>query len=745
MVRAIIIATLAIFFSICCPAQTIDIQKIEVKGTRTRYNRHNNPAIELAEKLIENKDSQNPFRHAPFVGYQRYERILIAIDNFKRIDSTKKLSFLNDQTVVNPASGKTILPILLKERVVQTSRRGDKSYNKQETELLSRSTGLDERFSQESIMAYLATALPEVDIFAEQIPIVQRHFVGPLARSATGFYKYYLSPDTITIDSSRYVTLSFYPRAKQALGLRGSLTVSVDEPHFVRSAEILIPGTSDVNWVRNLSLRQTFSRDSSGMRLLDNDVINMEFKIINAFDVLAVKRENKYSFYTFERPSDTIKPVEIRTIVDENEVKMDRQLSRLAPSMRRNTFFKIVEELALLVTEGYVGTDRHKSYVDIGPIASFLTGNPLEGTRLSLGGVTTTNLSKHLFLEGRASYGTRDKVWKYLGAVEWSFTPKKRSLREFPINSLRFSASYDTHRFSDGFGDQSAENVFSWAKRMPDSSLTYVQRYELNYTRELKNHLSFSLTARHYTEKESAVMSFYPDRWVLPSYTMSEAELRVRYSPREVIYQSKFRRHNLQKYYTTVEMSHISGFPNLLGSDYRRNTTELSFSGCVGLQPIGYFDLDARVGAEWNQVPYMLLPHPRTDPSYIIPYNNAFAFMTPLEFLYDRYAFWAITYHMDGLLFNRIPFIKYLKLREVFTFKGVWGTLTEKNNPTLNPSLIPFPDGSAAMGRKPYMEIGVGIENIFSVFRIDYVWRLNYLGKPGVIHSGIMFNFSLKF
>lgn len=63
---------------------------------------------------------------------------------------------------------------------------------------------------------------------------------------------------------------------------------------------------------------------------------------------------------------------------------------------------------------------------------------------------------------------------------------------------------------------------------------------------------------------------------------------------------------------------------------------------------------------------------------------------------------------MNGKLFNRIPLIKKLKWREMFRIRGLWGTLTDKNNPykSNNPDLFLFPmrDGvptSHVMGKTP--------------------------------------------
>lgn len=60
--------------------------------------------------------------------------------------------------------------------------------------------------------------------------------------------------------------------------------------------------------------------------------------------------------------------------------------------------------------------------------------------------------------------------------------------------------------------------------------------------------------------------------------------------------------------------------------------------------------------------------------------------------------------------------------------------------PAYNPDLLLFPEGTGVtkMNRGPYMEASVGIENIFKVLRVDYVWRLNYRDVPYEIdRSGV--------
>ena len=67
-------------------------------------------------------------------------------------------------------------------------------------------------------------------------------------------------------------------------------------------------------------------------------------------------------------------------------------------------------------------------------------------------------------------------------------------------------------------------------------------------------------------------------------------------------------------------------------------------------------------------------------------------------------------------------------------FKALYGTLTDKNNPykqTGADDLFVFPQRngqptSFLMGSTPYMELNVGIHNIFKLIHVEYVRRLNY-------------------
>lgn len=732
--------------------QPIAVEKVVVKGERKdRYSKKNNPAVDLARRLFETRDSLNPFRIHPYVEYERYEKIVMSLDDFRPVDSLKKFAFLNDHTMVNPHTGKLILPVSLREKMVTTRRRSN-PHNESHTTLMERNEGIDDRFSQGTVLAFLNDAIPELDIFADNIYLVQRQFISPISVGAVGFYKFYLRPDTIIYNGERCVELEFFPFSKNSLSLRGRLIVTADSSEFpfVHFAQISLPNSADVNFVSNLVIEQKFARGDDGLRVVVSDDANFDCSPIKSLTAINVRRINQFSNYDYtEHSAFAIEDsVRIKSFAADSSrfapTKQELLVNKLAKRMRRMPFYAIIEEGLLIATDGYFQTGK-KSYFDIGPVARFISGNTLEGTRIAFGGITTPNLSKHVFFEGLVGYGFDDHKIKYDLSVEWSFPKRKEHFKEFAVHSLRATYSYDIHRFGQRFDGVSSDNLFSWAKRSSDYNLTYVRLAQLRYMREFESNFSFSLYARHYTEYETSVMSFNPVAGVMPSFSMAEAELRLRYAPGEKIYQTRLRRRSLNKYIATFELSHISGFRGVLGGSYTRNQTQFEGYGRINIQPLGFIDINGRIGAEWNTVPYMLLPHPQTNMSYMMGDDRSFSLMQPLEFMYDKYVYLGITYHMDGLILSRIPLIKHLNFREVFTFRGVYGHLSDRNNPAFNSGVLPFPVGSSPIGYEPYIEVGVGIDNILSFFRIDYVWRVTYLDGLNVQQGAVLLNFQLKF
>ena len=117
------------------------------------------------------------------------------------------------------------------------------------------------------------------------------------------------------------------------------------------------------------------------------------------------------------------------------------------------------------------------------------------------------------------------------------------------------------------------------------------------------------------------------------------------------------------------------------------------------------------------------------------------------EFASDAWISVFFEHHFNGWMLGRIPLMKRLKWREVLIAKGVWGTLSDKNNgslPDTNAEML-FPAGMSSVN-DPYVEVGFGIENIFRLFRVDCIWRLTHRdSNPQQDVQNFAVNMSLHF
>lgn len=189
-------------------------------------------------------------------------------------------------------------------------------------------------------------------------------------------------------------------------------------------------------------------------------------------------------------------------------------------------------------------------------------------------------------------------------------------------------------------------------------------------------------------------------------------------------------------------------FSNQLGYIFENqmlyNQTEISAQYRLWMSSFGYIDMMMKGGVQFSvplkaggnaQIPYVKLFYPTSSQSLLLA-RNGFNMMTNMEFATDKYISLFLTYHLNGLILNRIPLVNALKWREVVSFSGLYGHLSDNNKVvginTLSPTM-------------PYMEMTVGIENIFRLFRIDYVRRLSYTdGLTGWQKNGIKLTLSLN-
>ena len=236
----------------------------------------------------------------------------------------------------------------------------------------------------------------------------------------------------------------------------------------------------------------------------------------------------------------------------------------------------------------------------------------------------------------------------------------------------------------------------------------------------------------------------------ITNITTSDFTLGLRYAPNEQFYQGKIYRIPVPSKNPVFNVTYDAGLKNVFGGEYSYQKLYGRIDKRFYLSQLGWSDVTVESGKIFGQVPYPLLDIFRANQTYaydIYSYN----LMNFLEFVADHYESIDIDQHFNGFFFNKIPLLKKLKWRETASFKAIYGGLSDENNPSLHPSLYQFPvTGTGqpityALGRTPYIEGSVGIENIFKFVRIDLVRRFTYLSNPEVSKWGIrtlvQFNF----
>ncbi len=761
------------------------LKEAVVEGSRKKYRRKDNPAVALMRKVIAAKSGNELDKH-DFYSTDKYRRLTFAFnditDKILEEGRFKRMPFLKEHVERSPETGKLVLPISVEETA---SRQIFRKEPRAEKEIVSgeKKSGINELFQTGDILnAMIKDCFTDVDIYEDEVRLLRFPFISPLSeRSAIGFYRYFIE-DTLAVDGDTCFHVSFTPNNQQDFGFSGSLFITADSTWRVKKVDIGVPPHSAVNWVEKMRIVQQFEQLPTGEQVMVHDKMVVELKILDFLQKFLVTRTTDFRHFSFAEIPDSAFKLKGDLYVQPEAYKRDEAfwqeqrgdtLSHTEKGMKsfinkleQVKFFKPVLFVAKAFIENNVETslDRNKpSKVDIGPINTMITSNFVDGLRLRASALTTANLHPNIFLKGYVAYGFKDNKWKGMGEVTYSFNKKKYSPHEFPINKLSLSYTHDVMAPSDKFLPTDKDNVFVSLKWTRVDHMMYYDTYKLTYDREWHNGLQLKAQIR--TEKDIPTAALFyqplsngtggqpnPDASARrKSIRTTDAGISLTYRPGVTWINTKQRRLATNNNAPILTLSHTTGIKGVLGSDYTYNFTEASAYKRFWLPSWGRLEFSLKGGIQWNKVPFPLLIMPAANLSFIAE-DGMFNLIDNMEFLNDRYASLMFSWDMNGKIFNRIPLLKRLKWREIIGCNVLWGTLTDKNNPFLERNagsdyLFYFP-GNFRGGtfhsnahvmeiQKPYVEVFVGIHNIFKILHVQYVHRLNYNYLPDVSKWGV--------
>lgn len=757
---------------------TKQLKGVTVKTKRSKYSRKNNPAVELMKRVIAAKKRTDLANH-DYYQFNKYQKITFAINDIKPTEleneKLKKKKWLINQIETCPYNNKLILPLSVDETVTRNIYRKDPKTEKSII-MGQSSSGVNDLIETGDILNnVLKDVFTDVDLYDDQIRLLQYPFTSPIGKDAISFYRFYIV-DTVYVDRDKCFHLQFLPNNQQDFGFRGEIWILADSTLHVKRCNLTLPKKSDVNFVDNLQIIQEYTRLPEGDWALTTDDMFVEMSIAKFLTKAIVIRTTRMSDYAFDELPDKLFKGKTKVLHESNAMMRDEafwdkyrsvELTKSESSMdafinnlSQQKAFKYIIFGVRAFIENFVetGSQNHPSKVDIGPINTMISSNFIDGVRTRISAQTTANLNPHWFLSGYYARGWDSRKNYYKGELTYSFNKKEYLPREFPKRTLTFTSTYDVCSPSDKFMHTDKDNVFTALKWTKVEKMMFYNRQQLSFERE--EEWGFRTTISLKTEENEACgdLFFKPLSMVgmedamngQGKFRTTEARIELRYAPGETFINTKQRRLPVNLDAPVFTLSHTTGIKGFLGGDYDYNFTEASIYKRLWLNSWGKIDILAKGGIQWNKVPFPLLIMPAANLSYIIS-DETFNLINNMEFLNDRYASIDISWDLNGKIFNRIPLLKKLKWREWLGIKCLWGTLTDKNNPTLAANagdgmLMEFPEGSYIMdSKRPYIELIAGIHNIFKIIHIQYVHRLNYNHLPTATKNGVRLMMRLTF
>lgn len=753
-----------------------ELAEVTVKSRRNRYSRKDNPAVELMRRVVAAK-KKTDLSNNDYYRYNKYEKLTLALNDLtpQQLESpffTKKPWLLN-QVEVNPYTNKLVLPVSVDETVSQKfyrkSPKDEKNIIQGQT-----STGINDYFQTGDIInTVVKDVFTNVDLYQDDIRILQRPFTSPMSEKGIGFYRYYIE-DTLAIGQDSCIHLAFVPNNMQDMGFRGDLYILKDSTLHLRRCQLSIPKQSNVNFVESLQVLQEYEKLPDGQWVLTTDDMITELQLFDFISAGAiVTRITRYSDYDFSEVPNKIFHGQKKEVTEADAQMRDKafwnQYRQVELTRSENSMDKFMENIQNMkgfkyiiyglktIVENSMETGD-PNYVDICPINTLLTRNYVDGWRTRLSAKTTANLNKHFFLSGYYAHGWGSHRNYYDAEMTYSLNAKKYLPHEFPRRTMTIQSSQDICSPNDRFMESDKDNIFVAMKWAETNKMMSYNRQKVSFEYETDWGLKAIISGKTEENEAFGAMNYQTlDKPFVPINSKTgngeylrttEASFYVRYAPGETYINNKLRRRVINLDAPVFSLSHTIGFNGVLGGDYNFHLTEAHIFKRFWLNSWGKFDVDLKGGIEWDQVPYPLLIMPASNASFIIQ-KNTFSLINTMEFVNDRYVSLMLAWDMNGKILNRIPLAKKLYWREYLGVRMLWGDLSDKNNPEKNPGnprLMYFPEGTNIMNpNRPYMEMVVGVHNIFKFFRVEYVKRLTYKNLPSAPHWGMRYGVSLTF
>ncbi len=705
-----------------------------------------NPAFKILKSINDNKKKNNPAR-LPAYQYNAYTKMRLDLnnvgENLKNQRFLEDFGFVFDYMDSSEVFNKNYLPLLITETVSKVYYSKNPPVNREVIEGFKIS-GIENK----TVSQFTGRMYQQLNIYDDFITFFDPGFISPIADIGRLYYKYYLEDSTF-IDGRFCHKISFKPKRKQERTFHGFFWVT-DSTFAIKKFQLRVSKDVNLNLLKDMIATYEYDQLNDSTWFLTSEDLVIDFNVVEKSYGFFGRKTAVYDSIRLNDPiPDVVRKITTDTYMLENEIdrddtywennrkasltEEDSKIYTMVDSVKKVPLYKTLNTLATMLANYYIVTGP----VELGPYYTVISSNVIEGLRLRVGGRTSNKFSTKIMPGGHIAYGFGDKRFKYGLYVTYMFSTN-------PRRTTTISYFHDIRQLGK------SENAFledNWLtsimRRNPNYKLTMVDQFNAFYEHEWAP--GFSNTIKFIRQKiyPTAYVPFINNELLTDTImgsplTSAEFTLSTHFAYREKFLWGKFERKSLGSQYPTLDLDLTYGPKGFYGSEYEYFKIRLKISDKVETTPFGYLKFRFTAGKIYGTLPYPLLKLHEGNETYAYD-ALSFNMMNYYEFVSDEYVSLFAEHHFQGFFLNRIPLLRRLNWREVVSCNILYGRLSDKNK-----SVMEFPEGLSGLS-KPYYEAGVGIENIFKLFRVEAMWRFSYLDHPDVSPFGIRATMQLVF
>lgn len=725
--------------------QPIDNQTVNISLTSSDYVlgevvvlAGENPAFEILRQVVNNKPQNNPTQYDTYK-YKSYNKIQFDLNNFT--DKIKKNFLFRPFPFVwqyqdSMANGVRYLPFLFKENIKEHYyKKNPKSYQEY---IVAKQTA--QFFKGEKIEEFITDMYLDPNVYDNFVVLLDKSFPSPINDNFQRFYKYFLADTLTQIDGLPCHHIRFSPRGKNDVAFTGDIYIH-DSTYAVKRVDLNFSSKANVNFVRSFWLRMDYEWINQQHWFNKKSTVLADFTVVeNSAELTGFfgRRYSDYQNVELNQPIDDQYFTPVEEVVEKDSAARrstdfwetqrveslsaeEKNIFTLVDTIAKNQKFKVIKGIFETFGTGWMPLPK----LDIGNIFTFYSWNDVEGSRLKFGARTSSKSEFPLKLEGYLAYGTRDKRFKYFAKTDFIFNKdygkhnliglsyKKdadqigRSYTTIPIDHfatfLLQIAPFDSRTF---LTEKKAYLERQWFKG-------FVTRITL-FQNSVEPFGDYNFLTINDDGTNTPISQFNLSGWKFSSrFAWGEQNLNAKFYDKESVF-------FLLKY-PVVSLEFTAGIKDFLNSDFDYQRLNIRVEHQQRMNRLGYLSYNIEAGKIWGTVPYPFLGIPFGNQA-VLADKVSFNMMNYQEFASDEYLAVHLEHHFEGLIFNKIPGVRNLKLRLFLLGRMFAGRLSEKNNA----ANWAFPERLYAI-EEPYFEVGFGIENILKLGRVDLTWRLNYL------------------